>query len=81
MNSDYAVDVTDPKSMSGYFVKLGLAPYSSAPKKQNSVALLACKAEFYALTDAAKEVIWICQIMTEAGCKSRDAVPIWSDDA
>lgn len=59
VDSDYAGDVTDRKSMSGYFVKLGSAPCSWASKKQRSVALSTCEAEFYALTDATKEVIWI----------------------
>jgi hypothetical protein len=59
VDTDYAGDTVDRKSMSGYFVKIGDAVCIWGSKKQIAVALSTCEAEYHALTMAAQEVVWI----------------------
>jgi hypothetical protein len=67
VESDYAGDTVDCKSMSGCFVKICDAACIWGSKKQIAVALSTCEAEYHALTMAAKEVVWIRRVLEEAG--------------
>ena len=59
VDADYAGDVVDRKSMSGYLVKLGNATCIWGSKKQASVALSTCESEYFAMILASKEIIWL----------------------
>lgn len=50
VDSDYAGDIVYRKLMTEYLVNLGGAMIIWGGKKQTSVALLTCDAEYYALT-------------------------------
>lgn len=80
VDADYAGDVVDRKSMSGYLVKLGEATCIWGSKKQASVALSTCESEYYAMILAAKEIIWLTRVLTEAGFKPNPEVPLRSDN-
>jgi hypothetical protein len=80
VDSDYAGDTVDRKSMSGYFVKIGDAACIWGSKKQIAVALSTCEAEYHALTMAAKEVVWIRRVLEEAGVGISGATPVRSDN-
>lgn len=80
VDSDYAGDRKDRKSMTGYVVKLGGAPVYWGARKQPTVALSTCEAEYYAMATATKEVIWTKRILEEAGFPIRYIVPISSDN-
>lgn len=80
VDSDYASDTVDRKSMSGFVVKLGNATCIWASKKQPTVTLSTCEAEYHAMTMAAKEVIWLRRIMGEAGFENHYCVPMSSDN-
>lgn len=54
---DYACDTEDRNSMTGYVVKIGDALVSWKAKKQMSVALSTCEAEYFALSIACQEVV------------------------
>lgn len=47
VNSDYAGDTTDRKSITGYVVKLGNGVENWAARKQASVALSTCEAKYF----------------------------------
>ena len=81
VDSDHAGDVTDRKSMSGFMVKLGNAVVMWGCKKQTSVAISSCEAEYYAMTPASQEIISIGRVLNEAGidCKYL-GVPMRSDN-
>lgn len=66
-DSDWAQDKTDRKSTSGFIAKIGGGPVSWHSKKQPTVALSACEAEFVALTEATKEAIWLTLFLGELG--------------
>ena len=69
VNSDYVGDTVDRKSMTGYLFKLGEAMVMWGGKKQTSVELSTCEAEYYTLTSAAQNIIWMKRVLKEAGLK------------
>ncbi len=66
-NADWASDVNDRKSTSGYVFMLGGAAISWSSKKQTSVALSSTEAEYIAGAHAAKEAVWLRQLLSELG--------------
>ncbi|KAG2791160.1 hypothetical protein PC112_g24363 [Phytophthora cactorum] len=67
-DADWAGDLADRKSTSGYMFMLMGAPVSWGSKKQSSVSLSTSEAEYIALSLAIQEVKWIhrllCEILT-----------------
>ena len=53
--------------MSGYVLTLGGTAVSWSSKKQTSVALSSTEAEYVARAHAAKEAIWLRQLLSELG--------------
>lgn len=64
-DADFASNRDDRISLGGYILFLGGAPILWRTSKQKSVALSTMEAEFMALTDAAKELVWIIRILQE----------------
>jgi hypothetical protein len=64
-NADWASDVNNCKSMSGYVFTLGGGAISWSLKKQTTVALSSTEAKYIARAHAAKEAIWLRQLLTE----------------
>lgn len=67
VDSDYAADTMDRKSLSGYIIKIGGASCIWGSKDQATVALSTCEAEYHAIIPASKELIGICRILKEVG--------------
>jgi hypothetical protein len=67
VDADWASDVNDRKSMSGFVFMLGGAAVSWSSKKQTSVALSSTEAEYIAAAHATKEVIWLRRLLTDLG--------------
>ena len=67
VDADWASDVNDRKSTSGFVFMLGVAAISWGSKKQTSVALSSTEAEYIAAAHAAKEAIWLRRLLTELG--------------
>lgn len=80
VDADYAGNISDRKSRSGFLVKFGSAICVWASKKQKTVALSTCESEYYALTLAAKETIWIGGVLSEVGLKQKGPSPIRSEN-
>lgn len=79
-DSDFAADIDDRKSTSGYvFVKNGAA-LSWQTKKQPVVALSTAEAEFNALAFASKEALWLQSLEYEILGKSDDALQMYCDN-
>ncbi len=78
-DSDYASDVTDRKSTSGYIFKYGDCTISWNSCKQKIVSLSSTEAEYIGLTNAAKEAIWYSQMLKELKkfCKK---IEVFCDD-
>ena len=76
VDSDYAGDTIDRKSMTGFLMKIGHGLISWAAKKQSSVALSTCEAEYFAMSVAGQEILWLRSVLAEMGfpCKSPTAL-------
>ena len=71
-DSDYAGSVEDRKSTSSYIFFLAGGPISWKTICQRSIALSSTKAEYYALTEAAKEAMWHQMLLDELKYTSTD---------
>lgn len=58
-DSDWAGDLSDRKSTSGYIFTVGGGAISWKSKKQSCVALSTAEAEYIALSQAAQEAVWL----------------------
>ncbi|GLJ07318.1 hypothetical protein SUGI_0064280 [Cryptomeria japonica] len=66
-DSDWAGDLVDRKSTSGYSFHLGSGPICWQSKKQHAIALSSTEAEYRGTVNAAIETIWLQQILIEFG--------------
>ena len=75
VNSDWAGDHSDRKSISGYTVMIDGGAISWGSKKQTSMLLSTVKAEFIAASTAVKEVLWHWSFLAFLDMKLTD--PTW----
>ena len=66
-DSDYAKDLDKHRSTTGYVFTLSHAPVSWRCTLQAIVALLTIEAEYIALKEAVKEMIWLQGFMNDLG--------------
>jgi hypothetical protein len=66
-NFNWASNVNDHKSTSGYIFTLGSGAISWSSKKQPTVALSSTEAEYIAGAHAAKEAVWLRLLLSELG--------------
>jgi hypothetical protein len=79
-DSDWASDPDSRKSRTAYVVYIGNSPVAWRSVSQKSVALSSCEAEFYALADVVKEVLWLKQLLIELGLKVKLPIDIYIDN-
>ena len=65
VDADWAADINDRRSVTGYIFILAGAAISWLLKKQSSVALSSTKAEYMAATAATKEAVWLRKLFDE----------------
>jgi len=70
----------DRKSRSGHIFFMGGAAVTWYCKKQPVVALSSTEAEYYALSEAVKEALWLRQLLGEIGIKLNDPTHIHQDN-
>ena len=64
-DADYAADVDGRKSTSGFIVTFNGSPISWSSRLQKSVALSTTEAEYVAIAEVTKDVIWYQQLMKD----------------
>lgn len=79
-DSDWANDVNDRKSITGYVFKLFDSTISWATRKQTSVALSSTEAEFMAICEASKEAIWLKELVNGFEILNVNDVLIFEDN-
>ena len=66
-DADWGSCLVDRKSYTGYVFLIGGTAVSWGSRKQRSVALSSTEAEYMALTDAAKEAIYMKKLLKSLG--------------
>jgi hypothetical protein len=79
-DADWAGNLDDRRSTTGYVFLLGGASISWGSKKQPTVALSTTEAEYMALCQTAKEGIWLERLLGEIGYSPSLPVAILSDN-
>ena len=79
-DSDWAGDVGDRRSTSGYVFLLGGAAVSWKSTKQTTVALSTAEAEYIALSSASQEAIWLQQLISDLSKKAFHEMIIYEDN-
>jgi hypothetical protein len=77
---DYVSDVDTRKSISVYAFFLGDGAISWSSKKQATVTTSSCEAKYISACHAAKEAIWLKNLLQLLGYKQELLTPIQSDN-
>lgn len=75
-DSDWAGDIDDRKSCSGNVLILSTGPISWKSKKQTSVALSTMEAEYAALSEVSREIVYIKRLLIHMGFEKYVTPPI-----
>ncbi|KAG7579132.1 Reverse transcriptase RNA-dependent DNA polymerase [Arabidopsis thaliana x Arabidopsis arenosa] len=73
-DSSQNVDVDDSRSTSGQVFNRDSSPITWTSPKQPTVALSSCEAEFMEATEAAKQAIWLKELMKEILCTDEKVI-------
>ena len=79
-DSNHNIDEYDGRSTTGHIFYLNDCPITWCSQKQENVALSSCEAEFMAATEAAKQAIWLQELLEEFLGKTNEKVVIWLDN-
>ncbi len=80
-DADWAGDLEDRRSTTGFVFMMGGGATSWSSKRQPTIALSTTKAEYMANTQATKEAIWMTKFMKELGyMKEKKAMVIRCDN-
>lgn len=80
-DSDYAGDIDDRKSTSGYVFKLSSGSVSWSSKKQPIVTLSTTEAEFVAAASCACQAVWLRRILEQLGESQKNCTIIQCDNS
>ena len=79
-DADFAGDVNDRKSTSGYIFMINGAPVSWKSRKQTCVALSTAEAEYVALANATQEAKWMRQLLKDLQSKLTEPTVLHEDN-
>jgi len=80
-DSDYAGDINDRKSISGYTFMLGTGAISWSSKKQPVVTLSTTEAEFIAAAYCACQGVWLRRVLEKLGYIQSKCTTIFCDNS
>jgi hypothetical protein len=79
-DSDWATCHKTRKSRTGYVVYTNVGPISWKSKLQPTVAVSTCEAEYLALVETIKELLWLKQLLEEMGVSLTQPIKIFVDN-
>ena len=65
IDADYANDISDRRSITGYLSLINDSPVSWTSKKQQTVALSSTEAEYMAASEGVREALWTRRLLQE----------------
>ena len=80
VDTDWANNLGDCKSTSGYMFKLAGGAISWSSKKQPSVMLSSTEAKYIARAHAAKELVWLQHLFSKVGLPNDDLTILFMDN-
>lgn len=78
-DANWAEDREDRKSNSGYYCSVNGGAISWSCIRQNVIAMSSTEAEYVALSETCKEVVWIKRIAQELNIEIPDSITIYTD--
>lgn len=79
-DADWSGDTVDRKSNTGYLFQIGGATICWASRKQTSVALSSMEAEYVALSEACRELLWLRKLLEDFGFKQQGPTTVFEDN-
>lgn len=80
VDANWASNVDDRKSFTGYFFKLSNSALSWEVKKQQTVALSSAEAEYMALAEASKEAIYLANLIEEIHPRKNAPIVLFNEN-
>ena len=80
VNADWANELSNRSSTSGFIYKLARAMISWSSKKQLSITLSSTEVEYITRAHTAKEVIWLRQLLAELGIPDHNPTTLHMDN-
>jgi hypothetical protein len=79
-DSDWAGDCDTRRSTSGYVFDIGSGAISWSSKRQSTVSLSTCEAEYIGQTQATREAVWLRRLLEELGQEQLTSTVIYGDN-
>src|SRR5210317_1055697 len=79
-DSDYATDTETRKSVTGFIIYFCGVPVSWCSRSQRSVTLSSSEAEYIALSETAKEIVFLYQLVIEMGLEVKLPITVRVDN-
>jgi len=80
MDVDWACNVSDRKSTSGFMFFIGSGAISWSSKKQPTIALSSTKAKYRSTTIATCEIVWLQKVLSDLGQLVYAPIVIYCDN-
>ncbi|XP_040374084.1 secreted RxLR effector protein 161-like [Rosa chinensis] len=80
IDSDFASDLDDRRSTSGFVFSLGFGAVSWSSKKQHVVTLSTTEAEYIAVAFCACQCVWLRRVLEKLGLKEKKSIVIQCDN-
>ncbi|XP_021802654.1 uncharacterized protein LOC110746726 [Prunus avium] len=79
-NADYAGNITDRRSTSGYFTFVGGNLVTCRSKKQNVVSRSSAESEYRGIAQGVCEILWLRWLLAEIGFRPDAATKLYCDN-
>ena len=79
-DADYAADEETRRSVAGRIHILNSGPVSWSSRMMQVVALSTTEAEFMSMTEAAKDITWLRQLLDEIFSRQKEPTQLWCDN-